>query len=183
MGAKRKSGTVGTDGGGKAARKGTELPSTPTAALKQEHLKLFSEWLTLSLQRLCAVILMFQCLTQFFVSVMDSLPPFIQGMHRWSKMVLWTHIWPSSSRRRTRAAAAVGFLSAWQRMQDEAINFYKFLETEFPPETGLSWPRRIPLVWNVVRAQDLCYSECLRKLSWRSLSETLDASAQSGLWL
>lgn len=143
MGAKRKSGTVGTDGGGKAARKGTELPSTPTAALKQEHLKMFSEWLTLSFQRLCAVILMFQCLTQFFVSVMDSLPPFIQGMHRWSKMVLWTHIWPSSSRRRTRAAAAVGFLSAWQRMQDEAINFYKFLETEFPPETGLSWPRRI----------------------------------------
>lgn len=48
---KRKSGATDAPGGGKASKKTMELPSIPAADMKKQvHMKLFDEWLTLSLK-------------------------------------------------------------------------------------------------------------------------------------
>ena len=67
MGAKRKSNNGNGEGSGKAAKKGDVLAIPAGDLKKQEHLRLFDEWLTIG--RICQLVLQLQSLNGIPVSI------------------------------------------------------------------------------------------------------------------
>ena len=159
MGAKRKSNNGNGEGSGKAAKKGDVLAIPAGDLKKQEHLKLFDEWLTIG--RICQLVLQLQSLNGIPVSIAVA-----HLIHRdivficacISFSFLWnlphlrnTVITQDGSLDRYLAKrldskdipeqhhvldVSAFFASQW--CQDKAVDFYTFIEEEFSPEPGVS---------------------------------------------